>query len=76
MKPIIKALEKEYKCKVEFVAIDVDQNKEAADKYNVTSIPVQLIFQNDKQVFRHVGTISKEDIVAQFNKLGVTPASK
>ncbi|MEN6356825.1 MAG: thioredoxin domain-containing protein [Armatimonadota bacterium] len=76
MKPIIKALEKEYKDKVEFVAIDVDQNKDIAQKYNVSSIPVQLIFQNDKQVFRHVGTISKEDIVAQFKKLGVTPTSK
>lgn len=76
MKPIIEALKKEYKGKVEFVAIDVDQNKDAAQKYNVSSIPVQIIFQNDKQVFRHVGTISKDDIAAQFKKLGVTPAAK
>lgn len=75
MKPIIEELKKEYKGKVEFVAIDVDQNKDAAEKYNVSAIPVQLIFQNDKQVFRHVGSISKEDIVKQFKKLGVTPAN-
>ncbi|MHB9036100.1 MAG: thioredoxin family protein [Armatimonadota bacterium] len=75
MKPIIEALKKEYKGKVEFVAIDIDKDKAAASKYNVSAIPVQLIFQNDKQMFRHVGSISKEDIVAQFKKLGVTPAS-
>lgn len=74
MKPVIEQLKKEYKGKVEFVAIDVDENRDAAEKYNVSAIPVQLIFKDDKQVFRHVGVISKEDIVKQFKKLGVTPA--
>jgi thioredoxin 1 len=73
MKPIIEELKKQYRGKVEFVAIDIDKNKDAAQKYNVSAIPVQLIFQNAKQVFRHTGSISKADIVEQFKKLGVTP---
>ncbi|MCE5315545.1 MAG: thioredoxin family protein [Armatimonadota bacterium] len=71
MKPIIEELKKEYKDKVEFETIDIDKNKDAAKKYSVSAIPVQLIFQGDKQVFKHVGSIPKADIVAEFKKLGL-----
>lgn len=75
MKPILNELEKEYKGKVQFVRIDVDKNRDAAGKYKVKSIPVQLFYDKaGKQVHRHEGFYSKEQIKAQFNKMGIKPA--
>lgn len=75
MKPILDQLEKEYKGKVQFVRIDVDKDQAAAKKYKVTSIPVQLFYdKNGKNVLRHEGFYSKEQIKAQFTKMGIKPA--
>lgn len=77
MGPILDALEKEYKGKIQFVRIDVDKNPNVAKQYNVTAIPVQIMFdESGKQVFKHVGFLSKDEIVTQFKKMGVTPATK
>ncbi len=60
--PIVEDLAKEYDGKVNFVKVDVDQNKELASKYNVLSIPNLAIFQNGKVIAQNVGAASKESI--------------
>jgi len=60
--PIVEELSKEYEGKVNFVKVDVDQNKELASKYNVFSIPNLAIFRNGEVVAQEAGASSKESI--------------
>ncbi len=60
--PIVEDLAKEYDGKVNFVKVDVDQNKELASKYNVLSIPNLAIFQNGQVLAQLVGAQSKESL--------------
>ena len=62
MKPIIQEIEKENP-KIKVVFIDADINKELIKKYEINGVPVFIGFKNSKEVFRHVGIISKEEIV-------------
>lgn len=79
MKPIIDELERDYKGQLKVEFVDVREDKSAAEKYKISSIPVQIFFDaNGKEVFRHVGYYSKEDILAKFKELGIklTPPAK
>ncbi len=60
--PIVEELAKEYDGKVNFVKVDVDQNKELASKYNILSIPTLAIFRNGLVVSQASGAASKESI--------------
>lgn len=70
--PIIEELKKKFKDKVDFKKIDVDEDPELADKYNIMSVPT-LIIKKDENVFkRHVGVTSldilEKDIKSALNK--------
>jgi len=72
MAPILVKMEKEYQDKAAVVFIDVWENKEQADRFGIKSIPTQIFFDVDgKEVQRHVGFMSEEDIISQMKKLGV-----
>jgi len=66
--PIVEELAKEYQGKVNFVKVDVDQNKELASKYNIFSIPTLVIFRNGQLVSQAAGAVSKESIRNYINK--------
>jgi len=71
MKPIIEALEKEYDGKIEIKSIDVDQNKDLADKFKVQAIPT-LVFLDAKgnELSRIVGLVPRDTIVGRFKTYG------
>jgi len=72
MEPVLEDLRKKYKgiLRVEF--IDVWKNPDEAEKYNVKSIPTQIFFDADgKELFRHTGFLSKEDILVKWTELGI-----
>ncbi len=72
MKPILDQLEKDYKGKVQFQRINIDENKDAVKTYNIKAIPVQLFYDSSgKLALRHEGFYSRDQIVAQFKKMGV-----
>ncbi|QQG39496.1 MAG: thioredoxin [Candidatus Aenigmatarchaeota archaeon] len=60
--PIVKELEEEYKKKVKFEEINVDENIEEAGKYGVMSIPTLILEKNGAIVRQWVGVTSKEDL--------------
>lgn len=49
-------------------SIDADENEELCLKYNIRSVPV-LVFlgENDKELGRHVGFITKKDLTDLIN---------
>ena len=66
--PIIDELEKEFKEKVYFFKIDVDQNRELVSKYNIISVPTLAIFDKGEMIDYQVGAASKESIKSYINK--------
>jgi len=71
MAPILEELKKEYEGRLEVVFIDVNEDKEATDKYKIDLIPTQIFFDpSGKELFRHTGFFSKEDILAKWKELG------
>ena len=74
MAPILEKLEKLYKEKAVIVFIDVWENRAQAKKYNIRSIPTQIFFDKQmKEIYRHVGFMSEEEIKAQLKKMGIDP---
>ena len=57
--PVIEELSKEYDGRVNVGKLNVDQNPNICEKYNVTSIPTILFIKNGKVVDRVVGVYPK-----------------
>jgi thioredoxin 1 len=73
MAPILEELAQEFKgvFEVEFIDVWQPQNKEKAKAYSVQSIPTQIFFDaSGKELWRHEGFFSKEDILNQWKILG------
>jgi thioredoxin 1 len=71
--PILEELKKDYAgaLTVEFIDVWLKENAGQAEKYGIDTIPTQIFFDpQGKELWRHVGFISKEDILAQWKKLG------
>ena len=66
--PAVEELSGEYKDKVDFVKVNVDQNNELAQKYNIFSIPTLAIFKDGKVIAQSAGAASKESIRTYINK--------
>jgi thioredoxin 1 len=72
MAPILEKLEKEYQGKAAIVFLDVWKDKAPARRFGIRTIPTQIFFDKDgKEVYRHVGFMSEEAIVAQLKNMGV-----
>lgn len=72
MAPILEELKKEYIGRMNVVFIDVWENKEAGEQYGIRMIPTQIFYDADgKELFRHEGFFSKEDILGKWKELGV-----
>ena len=73
MAPILEELTKEYEGRMEVEFVDVWENEAAGREYGIQQIPTQIFFGSDgRELFRHVGFISKEDILAKWAELGYT----
>lgn len=70
--PIIDEISKEYKDKVVIGKVDVDNNDEAATKYNIRNIPTILFIKNREIVDKVVGVTSKKPLVEKIDQLLLT----
>ena len=77
MAPILEELKKEYAGGLQVEFIDVWQTPGAGKKYAIKMIPTQIFYEaSGKELFRHEGFISKEDILAKWRNLGVDLGEK
>jgi len=73
MAPILEELKTEYRGRFDVAFIDVWENRGASQEYGIRVIPTQIFYDADgKELFRHEGFFSKEDILAKWAELGVT----
>ena len=66
MKPVTEEIQKERE-KVKVLFIDADVNKELMIQHQIKGVPGFIIFKNNREVFRHLGMISKEGLLKQLN---------
>jgi len=72
MAPILKELKKEYEGRLRVEFIDVWENPEAGKKHGILFIPTQIFYDaSGKELSRHEGFMSKEDILTRWKELGV-----
>jgi len=73
MKPILEELAVRYAARFKTEFIDVREQADEAAKYGIKLIPTQIFFDAaGKELFRHEGFFSKEDILAKWKELGVS----
>jgi thioredoxin 1 len=67
--PILEELEEEYE-DVEFEKINVDEEQDVANEYQVRSLPTLIVENDDGIVERFVGVTQADDIEAAFQQAG------
>ncbi|WP_435077048.1 thioredoxin [Halococcus sp. AFM35] len=68
--PILEELEEDMDGSVEFEKIDVDQEQEVANEYQVRSIPTLVVENDDGVVERFIGVTQREEIESALEKAG------
>lgn len=72
MAPILEKLEKKYDGKAAVIFLDVRYHKETAISFGINGIPTQIFYdKKGNEVYRHLGYMSEDAIVAQFKKMGI-----
>jgi len=72
MAPILEELKAEYAGRFDVQFIDVSKDAAAARKYGIKLIPTQIFFDAaGKELFRHEGFFSREDILAAWKASGL-----
>ncbi len=61
MAPVIDELSEKFKGKVKFAKVNVEDNKELAQEFEVNSIPNFILFKEGKPVERFIGAIPGEE---------------
>ncbi|MFB6362401.1 MAG: thioredoxin domain-containing protein, partial [Halobacteriales archaeon] len=67
--PILEEMEPEWS-DVQFERIDVDENQDVANQYQVRSIPTLVVENDDGVVERFVGVTQREDIESALEEAG------
>src|SRR5471030_2223996 len=62
--PTIDEVASQYKDKVKFVKINIDENPETPSQFGVRSIPTLILFKAGQQVDQSLGNIPKSQIVS------------
>jgi thioredoxin 1 len=73
MVPVLDGLRTDYAGRMDVEFIDLFQDREAGEKWRVAIMPTQLFLSAEgKELARHEGFISREEILATWQQLGVT----
>lgn len=61
MAPIVENLAKSYEGKIKFVKINLDKNKDLAEKFGITSVPTFIFLKDGKEIKKFIGAKTFED---------------
>jgi thioredoxin 1 len=72
LRPVLKEIAKEHTGKANILVIDVYKYQDLAREYKIQLIPTLVFFDvKGKEVFRNVGILEKEKIVAKLKEIGM-----
>ncbi len=76
MVPVLADLKRDFASVFSTEFIDVWDNPGATEKYRIRMIPTQIFFDAaGKELYRHEGFFSRDDILATWKQYGIVPAS-
>lgn len=61
--PVLEEIAQDYGQRLQIAKVNVDENRETAEKFEIMSIPTMILFQNGNEVARIVGFRPKQDLV-------------
>ncbi len=67
LEPVVEELAREFRGKVAFGKVNVDDNPSIAERYEIMSIPTLLVFKNGQPVHMVVGAMPKNTLLEQLN---------
>lgn len=67
--PIVAEVAVEVADRAKVVALDVDEARKTAARFNVLNVPTMIFFKNGEEVERLVGVSPKEKIIETIDKL-------
>jgi len=71
MAPILEELKEDFAGRMEVKFVDAWKNRDEAASYGVRMIPTQIFYAPDgKELYRHTGFYSREEILAKWRDLG------
>lgn len=66
LEPVVEELAREYRGRVAFGKLNVDENPSIAERYEIMSIPTLLVFQEGKPVHTIVGAMPKPRLLEEL----------
>ena len=67
--PVVDELATQYEGRIKVVKINVDDNKDAAMRYNVRGIPNLILFKDGESVEQIVGAVAKQELINAIEKV-------
>ena len=71
MAPILKDTKAQLGDKAIIIKVDIDKNPEAAQAYQVRSVPTLMIFKNGKPVWKQSGVVPAHELVKLCNQFSL-----
>lgn len=65
MMPVVAEVKKKIAGTAEVFQFDIDENEKLADDEKVQSIPTFILYKNGKEVWRHSGEMTEEQLISQ-----------
>jgi thioredoxin-like negative regulator of GroEL len=67
MEPVLNDIQKKYSNRLVILKVDGNKDFDLMKQFNVTALPVLIIFKNGKQVWRRDGVATEEEMTEQLN---------
>jgi thioredoxin-like negative regulator of GroEL len=62
MEPILQTIQKKYEGKFSILKVDGGKDEDLLKKYNVTALPVFIVYKNGKEIWRKDGVVSEKEL--------------
>ena len=69
MEPVLSALSKEYKAKMKFCKLNVDDNSKVPTQFGIHSIPTMLLFKDGEIIDTIVGVTQKDALIEKLESV-------
>ncbi len=66
--PVVEEMSKKFDGKIKFGKVDIDSNREFAQKFGINSIPNLVVFKDGEVLEQFVGLMSAEDLEEKLKK--------
>jgi len=68
MAPVLEELSEKFEGQIKFGKVDVDSNREIAQKFSISSIPNLILFKEGKPIERIIGLTNADELEEKLKK--------